>query len=158
MKRTVFVILILIGLSAFIHRYQNGDTFSQLYALEGTWKMETKKGILLEEWKLVHKDYMQSRGCFIKGTDTTVNEKVALENKTDGIFYTSTVEEQNNKQPVPFRLTSSENKIFIFENTEHDFPKRIVYELISRDSLHAWIDDAEEASKKRQDFYYHRVN
>jgi len=50
-------------------------------------------------------------------------------------------------------MTSSESNQFIFENPAHDFPKRIVYRLISADSLHAFIDDG-VAGTKRQHFYY----
>ena len=92
----------------------------------------------------------------IKGSDTIINERVALTNTAAGIFYTSTVEDQNNKQPVAFKMTSSENNMFVFENPEHDFPKRIVYKLITTDSLHAYIDDGKEDSKKKQNFYYKR--
>ena len=46
--------------------------------------------------------------------------------------------------------------MFVFENPEHDFPKRIVYKLITTDSLHAYIDDGKEDSKKKQNFYYKR--
>jgi hypothetical protein len=158
MKKPALALLLLFILSAFIKSAENRkDIFSQLYILEGSWKMTGKKGIVFEEWKLIHKDYMQSRGGLIKGSDTLINERVALENKAEGIFYTSTVEDQNNKQPVAFKLASSENRVFIFENADHDFPKRIGYELMGRDSLHAWIDDGEELSKKRQDFYYQRA-
>ena len=155
----VSVLTILIILSAFFISTKNKvDTFSQLYALEGAWKMQVKKGFIYEEWKLVNKNQLKGRGCFIKGNDTTMSEQMVLDNKPDGIFYTSTVADQNNHQPIPFALTSSENKIFIFENLQHDFPKQIVYELIGRDSLHAYIDDTASVIKKRQDFYYQRVN
>jgi hypothetical protein len=82
---------------------------------------------------------------------------VALRNTKEGIFYTSTVEDQNNKQPTSFKLTSGNNNVFVFENPQHDFPKRIVYKLISADSLHAYIDDGNNSTKKRQDFYYKKA-
>ena len=92
----------------------------------------------------------------IKGKDTTINERVALTNTKAGIFYTSTVEDQNNKQPIAFKMTKAENNLFVFEKPEHDFPKRIVYELTGSDSLHAYIDDGTDNAKKRQNFYYKR--
>jgi hypothetical protein len=128
--------------------------FIKLYALEGTWKMNTKRGSIYEEWKKIDNTYLQSKGFMIKGNDTIINERVALKNTKDGIYYTSTVENQNNKQPIAFKLTTSDHNQFIFENLQHDFPKRIGYQLVTKDSLHAWIDDAVEGSKHRQDFYY----
>lgn len=152
MKRSIIAITIILCLSAF-YTSDNNKTFKKLYALEGTWKMTTKRGAICEEWKKVDKNYLQSRGYMIKGTDTIVNERVALTNTAAGIFYTSTVEDQNNKQPIAFKMTKAENNIFVFENPRHDFPKRIVYHLITADSLHAFIDDGTETGKK-QNFYY----
>lgn len=146
---------VIICLSSFLLAGK-AKVFKKLYTLEGTWKMITKRGDICEEWKKVDNNHLQSKGYMIKGSDTIINERVALTNTAAGIFYTSTVEDQNNKQPVAFKMTSSENNMFVFENPEHDFPKRIVYKLITTDSLHAYIDDGKEDSKKKQNFYYKR--
>lgn len=154
MKKIVAAIIVILSLSAFVFSGDN-KTFKKLYALEGTWKMNTKRGAVCEEWKRIDKNYLQNRGYMIKGKDTIISERVVLTNTKEGIFYTSTVEDQNNKQPVAFKMTGSENNVFIFENPQHDFPKRIVYKLISSDSIHAYIDDGTETGKK-QNFYYKR--
>lgn len=154
--KQLFLIIFVIYLSAFTITDNNKKIFKQLYALEGTWKMTTKRGAICEEWKKINSAYLQSKGYIIKGIDTIINERVALTKNTSGIFYTSTVQEQNNKQPVAFKMTNAANGKFIFENPQHDFPKRIVYELITSDSLHAYVDEGNDESKKRQHFYYKR--
>lgn len=148
-KISVFIVV------AMLFSFQPGENyFSQFYALEGTWLMKTGKGFIGETWKKTDKKSLQSKGFFIHGKDTSVNERVLLRQRKDGIFFTSTVEDQNNRMPVDFKLKSVANKTFVFENLEHDFPKRIVYEVIGKDSLHAWIDDGKNGSARRQDFYY----
>lgn len=154
MTKIFIAIIATLSLSAFIIS-DSGKIFKKLYALEGTWKMNTKRGAICEEWKKMNKNYLQSKGYMIRGKDTILSERVALTNAKEGIFYTSTVEDQNNKQPVAFRMTGSENNVFVFENPLHDFPKRIVYKLVTADSLHAYIDDGTETGKK-QNFYYKR--
>jgi len=154
MKKVFISIIVLISLSAFIISDSN-KIFKKLYPLEGLWKMNTKRGAVCEEWKKVNKNLLQSKGYMIKGKDTILSERIALTNTKEGVFYTSTVEDQNNKQPVAFKMTSAENNIYVFENPQHDFPKRIVYHLINTDSLHAYIDDGTEKGKK-QNFYYKR--
>jgi Domain of unknown function (DUF6265) len=153
-KKYFIAIIVTLSLSAFIIS-GNNKTFKKLYTLEGTWKMTTKRGAVCEEWKKVSKNYLQSKGYMVKGKDTIISERIALTNTKEGIFYTSTVEDQNNKQPVAFKMTRSENNTFVFENPQHDFPKRIVYKLVTADSLHAYIDDGTETGKK-QNFYYKR--
>jgi hypothetical protein len=152
MKNSTIIISALM-LSALI-AMQSEFVFKKLYALEGKWLMKTSKGYVGEEWKKINNQYLQNRGFMIRGRDTIITERVALKETGDGIFYTSTVENQNNHQPVSFKLTKSDNNIFVFENPHHDFPKRIVYELITTDSLHAYIDDGNPGTNKRQDFYY----
>jgi Domain of unknown function (DUF6265) len=154
MRKIVAAIIITLSLSAFIIS-EDSKTFKKLYTLVGTWRMNTKRGAVCEEWKRVNKNYLQSKGYMIRGKDTILSEKIALTNTREGIFYTSTVEDQNGKQPIAFKMTGSENNTFVFENPQHDFPRRIVYKLITADSLHAYIDDGTETGK-RQNFYYKR--
>jgi Domain of unknown function (DUF6265) len=154
MRKIIVAITGIIFLTAFNLKY-NSKTFKKLYSLEGTWKMNTKRGAICEEWKKMDKNYLQNKGYMIKGKDTIISERVSLTNTKGGIFYTSTVEDQNNKQPIAFKMTKAEGNMFVFENPAHDFPKRIVYKLITADSLHAFIDDGTEAGKK-QNFYYKR--
>ena len=154
MKKSVIAIIANFCLSAFIIS-DSGKTFKKLYALEGIWKMGTKRGAICEEWKKIDKNYLQNKGYMIKGSDTIVTERVALTNTKAGILYTSTVEDQNQKQPIAFKMTKGEDNMFVFENPAHDFPKRIVYRFVTADSLHAFVDDGTEAGKK-QNFYYKR--
>ena len=153
MKKLIFALTFLACISAAVDT--DNKTFKKLYALEGTWKMNTKRGAICEEWKKMDNNYLQNKGYMIKGNDTIISERVALTNTAAGIFYTSTVEDQNNKQPIAFKMTGSENNSFVFENPAHDFPKRIVYKLITADSIHAFIDDGTETGK-RQNFYFKR--
>jgi hypothetical protein len=154
MRKIIFAIAVVTCLLAF-KGIDNSKAFKKLYALEGTWKMVTKRGAIYEEWKKIDKHYLQNKGYMVKDNDTIINERVALTNTKEGVFYTSTVQDQNNKQPIAFKMTRADENMFVFENPEHDFPKRIVYKFVTADSLHAFIDDGTDAGKK-QNFYYKR--
>jgi hypothetical protein len=156
MKKGLLVFTAMLTLSAFVSKDTGKKTFKRIYKIEGTWKMVTKRGAVCEEWKKIDKNYLQSKGYMVKGNDTIINERVALTRNGADIFYTSTVEDQNNKQPIAFRLVKAEGNRFVFENPNHDFPKRIVYELVTADSLHAFVDDGNNESKNRQNFYYRK--
>lgn len=155
MKKILVAISAITFLAAFTLT-DKSKIFKKLHSLAGTWKMVTKRGtIICEEWKKVDNHYLQNRGYMIRGSDTIVTERVSLTNTKEGIFYTSTVEDQNNRQPIAFTLTKADDSMFFFENPAHDFPKRIVYRFVTADSLHAFIDDGTETGKK-QNFYYKR--
>lgn len=126
--------------------------FEKLLALEGTWKMKTKKGILTEIWKRKSSKALEGISYRINGTDSLLLERLELRYNRSGIYYVPTTENQNNQQPVVFTLRSSINEVFIFENPEHDFPKRIVYHLVNPDSIHAYIDDG--GNLHRSNYYF----
>jgi len=45
----------------------------------------------------------------------------------------------------------------VFENSKHDFPKRIGYERTGPDRLLAWIDAGPDSERPRLEFEYRRV-
>ncbi len=156
-KKIIMIAAIGFALCAFRNNYsKNEEIFKQLFALEGTWKTETRKGALYEHWVKTSDKTMQQKSYRLKDADTIRLESVLLQLEEDGIFYIPTVPDQNNSQPVRFKLSSSENHSFVFENPTHDYPKRVVYNIISADSIYAYTDAG--ADTKRSNFYYQKVH
>jgi hypothetical protein len=157
MKALIYVLLITtIILISFKQEQNSKKIFQQLNALQGTWRMETSSGALYESWTNTNDTLMQSNSYKLKEKDTVLLEQVSLQHTKDGIFYIPVVKE-NNMKPVSFKLTSNNNNLFVFENPLHDFPKRIVYEIVSADSLHAYIDGGPANASKRSDYFFKRI-
>lgn len=93
----------------------------------------------------------------LRGADTVTLEKITLMENKEGVFYVPAVANQNQGQAVAFRLISAAGRRFVFENKEHDFPQRIIYQLVNSDSVHAWIEGTKDGAARRSDFYYSRV-
>lgn len=126
--------------------------------LNGSWKMVTKRGMIIESWMTKSDSRMQGKSVFVKNeTDTTVLENVSLVYSNKKYYYIPTATGQNNNNPVSFEITSFSEKGFIAENPEHDFPKRITYQLINTDSIHAFIDGGPAMPDKKSNFYYSRI-
>lgn len=123
--------------------------------LAGNWAMKTDDGTITEQWKPVNDSLMEGSSDFIKGDSVIPFEKIRLFLKNNTFYYEATAAGKNDLRPVEFKLTLCSDTGFVAENPAHDFPKRIVYNLKSTHSLHAFIDDGTEAGKK-QDFYYKR--
>src|SRR6187549_3996487 len=97
MKKILLSTGCFIILLAFSLKQDTSKAFKNLYALEGTWIMKTKKGnIIGEQWTKVNDNYLQNKGFYMKGTDTIVTETVALRKEKNEINYISTVVNQNN--------------------------------------------------------------
>ena len=131
--------------------------FKALQPLAGLWKMETSRGAIYEEWKLTSDTKMSGRSFRINNTDTIVFEQLEIYLEDGKITYSPIVRGQNNGQAVPFPLASVTGKRFVFENKEHDFPQRIIYDLVSEDSVHARIEGTRNGQERGSDFKYSRV-
>ncbi len=121
------IILILVLLA--IHSVQAQPSLNHLGWLTGTWNRTNarpgRSGV--EIWQKISDSEMTGRGINLKGTDTTFVEKLKIIVKDKDIFYVADVPE--NKALVFFKLTSFSNGSVVFENPQHDFPKKISYEL-----------------------------
>jgi len=91
-------------------------------------------------------------GSMIGMSRTVVNEKTVefeflrVEQRGNEIFY---VASPNGRCPATdFKLTRLSGQQAIFENPEHDFPKRIIYQKLSDGTLKASIDGGEGTKAK----------
>ena len=119
----------------------------------GEWKLEDKP--IIEKWSYV--DGLFKGSVFaISGADKVITEEIRILENDDGIFYEANVEDQNQGEPVLFKLIISEEYKVIFENKEHDFPQRITYELIDNNKLIATIEGLSHGESKSITFDYSR--
>jgi hypothetical protein len=118
----------------------------------GKWKIQTPGGVILEQWRVVDDSTLSGRSVFIRNnSDTTVQENVILSIRNGQWFYTPSVANQNNAQPVPFKIIFLKGREFIAENTEHDFPQRIAYRRI-QSQLFASIEGRKNGRFSKQNF------
>lgn len=76
----------------------------------------------------------------VVGEKTVSFEYLRIEQRADGIYY---VAHPDAACPgTDFKLTRATATEAVFENSEHDFPKRIVYRKIGR-NLNASVDGGE---------------
>jgi len=107
--------------------------------LIGEWANHSDNGVFTETWTRENDSLLVGVSFFIVGADTVFSENITLEQHGSELFYIPVISEQNDGQPVKFKLTSSNEMKFIFENPSHDFPQQISYTKISNDSLVAEI-------------------
>jgi hypothetical protein len=120
----------------------------------GKWENKTSEGTFSEEWKVENDTIYLGESYFINNNDTLFSETVRLEQRENNLFYIVSVPNQNEEQPVAFKLTSSTVDYLVFENPKHDFPKKITYKLVTKDSLYAEIS----GDGKSQGFPFKKVN
>ncbi|GAA4465779.1 hypothetical protein GCM10023093_18540 [Nemorincola caseinilytica] len=126
-------------------------SLKDLQWLNGWWQKVTPDGIVFEIWSAAG-ETMAGKSGFIKGKDTMLAETMVLEMRGADIYYIPTVKDQNNGQPVPFRLTTAAADSFVFENPEHDFPSKIVYRKTSETALIATISGKIQGKDQAESF------
>jgi hypothetical protein len=119
--------------------------------MSGDWQTAAGGRAQIEEhWTLPAGGTMIGVGRTIAGDKTVEFEFLRIEQRGDDIFY---VANPNAQCPqTDFKLTSLTGQQAIFENPEHDYPKRVIYRKKSDGSLVASIDAGE--GTKSQSFSY----
>lgn len=129
--------------------------------LVGTWQNVTENGTFTEKWwvtdNTTKEGYTYKRleafSILIKDKDTLFSEEIVLF-KIDKWMYTVMANGQNNDKAVVFTATKNTANELVFENSDHDFPKKITYTLVTPDSLYAEIS----GDGKKQGFPFKKVN
>jgi hypothetical protein len=105
------------------------DTIESLTWLVGNWNSENSKLKINESWKQVSAKTFEGSGYTysIEKDKIVSSETLRLVEMSGDVFYVAKV--ASNNLPVAFKLTSCTAKTAIFENSHHDFPKKLSYKL-----------------------------
>jgi len=142
MIRIVFF-LIICGLFAPLEA-KSCTSLSDLEPLLGHWLVENKGQLTEEVWVRVSDKTYEGYGRVhsIRSEKVLSQETLRLVEMSGQIFYIAKV--THNAQPIAFGLKSCRAGQWVFENLEHDFPKRIQYDLHPDGSLNVDVSDAAE--------------
>jgi len=95
--------------------------------LEGTWKSESNQGYVYEQWIKAGTNKWECRGGEVYKKDTVFKEFITLQKIHNYWVYIPVLGKQD---PVLFTMRELESNLYIFENKEHEFPQRIIYEYL----------------------------
>jgi hypothetical protein len=152
LKRSVLVIFCLLLLTT--HASTQTTTLADLTWISGDWQTAPGGRAQIEEhWTLAAGASMMGMGRTVAGDKTVEFEYLRIEQRADGIYY---VAHPKGRCPgTDFKLTRASATEAVFENPQHDFPKRITYRKGADDSLTATIDGGE--GSKARTFSYRRM-
>ncbi|HKR15121.1 MAG TPA: DUF6265 family protein [Pyrinomonadaceae bacterium] len=129
-------------------------TIADVSWIAGDWQTAPGGRRQIEEhWTKVAGGSMMGVSRTIAGDKTVEFEYLRIEQRADGIYYVA-----HPKARCPgtdFKLTKASANEAIFENPQHDFPKRIIYRKTGEDGLTASIDAGE--GSKAMSFPFQRM-
>ncbi len=152
-----FSIILMIFFTSLIYGQISQNDFSRLHNLSGKWKRDVTKGMNHEFWNKISETEMKGAAYHINGTDTLLRETISLTFKEGEIKYIVTAYGQNDNTAIPFKLIKIENSVFTFENPDHDFPNKIIYDISNKNSLNAVIEGMIGGSLKKIDYNFIRI-
>lgn len=128
-----------------------GWTISDLAWMAGDWQTDpTGRSVSEEHWT------RPAGGSMIGVSRTMVGDRMAwfeffrVEVRGDSIYYVASP--QGRCPATDFKLTRLSGQEAVFENPQHDFPKRIIYRKNSSGGLTATIDGGEGTKSEKFEF------
>jgi len=143
MKRTVIIGLTCLSLLSTVFGQTSAtQSLSGISWIAGDWQTPPGGRAQIEEhWTQVAGATMMGVSRTVAGEKTVEFEYLRIEQRADGIYYVA-----HSKARCPgtdFKLTRASTSEVVFENPQHDFPKRIIYRKTADDALTASIDGGE---------------
>lgn len=151
-QKTTLILLLLAIVSCKNSETAEKDKIKSSKWLLGKWETKTADGNLSEKWIQLNDSTFQGESFFIKGKDTLHFESILLQQKGEELIYNATVKGQNENKAVAFRMTAGTEKQLVFENPKHDYPQKITYTLITKDSLVASISGVQLGKTSAEKF------
>jgi len=131
----------ILALSFTVNAYAQTRTLTDVSWISGAWQTEPGgKRQIEEHWTQATGASMLGMSRTVAGDKTVEFEYLRIEQRADGVYYVA-----HPKARCPgtdFKLSRASATEAVFENPQHNFPKRITYRK-SGDELTATIDGGE---------------
>lgn len=157
MKKITLILLLIATLTS----CKKSKEFSKIVVADwllGKWENNSADGNLSETWKKINDSIYNGESYFIKGKDTLHFENIKLEQKGEDLTYKTSIKGQNNDKPIALKLIKSEVKQLVFENPKHDFPQKIVYSQITKESLVIQISGIQQGKPSSERYSMKKSN
>jgi len=132
----------------------SSDPISSLVWLSGCWARTNGARLVEESWQLPRGGIMLGVGRTVNGNTLVEYEQLRIYRSGDTLVYAASPSRQ---APSEFRARPPYTGEIVFENPAHDFPQRIRYKRLGKDSLHARIEGKRDGVERGVDFMYARV-
>ncbi len=148
LKLIIATLIVSAGLSI------ENPTIADVSWIAGDWQTAPGGRRQIEEhWTKVAGGSMMGVSRTVAGDKTVEFEYLRIEQRADGVYYVA-----HPKARCPgtdFKLTKASATEAVFENPQHDFPKRIIYRKTGEDGLTASIDGGE--GSRAMSFPFQRI-
>lgn len=95
----------------------------------GQWQQDSENSITTETWTKLSPNTFDGISQILSKKDDKITfvETLRIVEMSKEVFYIAKV--SHNAFPVSFKLTECSDSMAVFENADHDFPKKLVYKI-----------------------------
>jgi rhodanese-related sulfurtransferase len=131
-----------------------GSGIQRVAWLQGCWESASNERVVEEHWMAPRGTSMVGVGRTVRGADLVEYELVVIREQDGRLAY----EAHPSGQPTATFLSETvADDAVVFQNLQHDFPKRVGYERAGPDEIVAWIDAGPDSERPRTEFAYKRA-
>lgn len=147
-QRIIFslVIVLLLATSLFA---QTKASITDLSWLSGCWQGRQRDAVVEEIWSKPAGMSMLGLGRTVRGNRTVSFEFMQLREENGTLVF---LPQPQGGTRVPFPLKDSIGGRMTFENKEHDFPQRVIYERKGPGLLLATVEGTYKGKEEREEF------
>jgi hypothetical protein len=143
MKLAVVLILFAMPLLA-------GDpTINDVAFMSGCWAQSGAEKGSDEVWLRPAGGTMLGMGRTVKNEKSVTHEFMQIREGNGGLTFLAN---PSGQEAASFRMITLTKVKIVFENKEHDFPQRVIYELVAPDKLTGRIEGVENGRERGIDF------
>jgi hypothetical protein len=134
---------------------QDNSQFKKISWLTGCWEMSESDFTVTELWMAPSGGIMIGLSQTVSDDKTSGYEFLRIEEKDGKLVYTAIPSGQTETSFYQVQLNDT---MVVFENMEHDFPQRIIYTLLNKDSFNARVEATENGGLKGFDLPMKRAD
>jgi len=127
-----------------------------LEILVGRWADMSQKRHFIEEWYADGDLLLKGKGFVMADKDTVFIEKLEIKTENGITTYSAKVPGKDHNSAVVFTLTENKNNRLVFENPEHDFPQKIIYDMQTRSTMHVHLEGLENGVFRSSRFIFEK--
>jgi hypothetical protein len=145
--------LILCFLILFFSCSQQPSRVKQFKWLEGTWVSVNNDTRITQTWKKSDHD-LKGENNVVVDADTVFSESILIGEVNDTIVLYTRL--PGSTASTEYKLIKGNDKEAIFENIFHDYPQRILYRKIKKDSLYSRIEGENKGRLVHEEYFFAR--
>ncbi|MBV7530599.1 DUF6265 family protein [Chitinophaga sp. sic0106] len=130
--------------------------FPYLKKLAGTWKMNTRKGSVVEQWQQVNDSTWYGRTWRVAEGDSSLQQSISLVKQGDAIYFMPVYTGHETLVPVKLKVRVLKPIGFVAEDLKNDFPQKVTYRFSAPTVLEARVQGTRDGTIEEYIFKYNK--